>query len=189
LAIDERIEYFKKELSNDEKLLENAFKVERFYKKHKIKIWTILILLFGGFGSWKIQQVYREYKLNLANDALIKLKLNPNDKEALNQLKSNNPNLYNLFIYSKSVDSRDINSLSKVSGKDILLDDLKKYHLSVLKDKAGDSNYYKDLSIVEKAFEDIKSGKKDKAREALSLIDINSPLSNVVQLLRHLTLK
>jgi hypothetical protein len=190
LSIKDEIKYVKEELSSDEKLLENAFKIERFYKKHKIKIWAVLILLIVVFGGRAIYNAYYEHKLNLANSALLQLQSNPKNSTALNQLKDNNPKLYELFIYSQAIKDKDIKSLKKLtSSKDSLILDVTKYHLAVLKNRAGDSKYYKDLSIIEKAYEDIKAGKKDKAREALSLIDVNSPLSNIAKLLRHSILK
>jgi hypothetical protein len=190
LSIKDELQYVKEELNSDEKLLESAFKLERIYKKHKIKIWAILVILIGGFGTSASIKAYKEHKLNSANEAYLKLQTSPDDKEALKQLKENNPKLYNLYIYSQAISKKDekiLQELSKVDDK--LLLDLTKYHLNILKNRAGESKYYKDLSIIEKAYENIKAGKKAKARELLSMIDVKSPLLNIANLLKHLVLE
>jgi len=190
LSIKDELKYVKEELSSDEKLLENAFRLERFYKKHKIKIWIVLILLIGGFGGKAIFDSYKEHQLNAANQAFLSLQANPNDKKALEELKSNNPKLYSLYLYSTAIEKKDITTLEKLAaGDDKLLLDLAKYHINILKNRAGDSKYYRDLSILEKAFEYIKEGKKKEAREQLSLIDVQSPIADIVNLLKHLTIE
>jgi len=189
LSIKDELEYVKKELSSDEKLLENAFKLERFYKKHKIKIWAGLILLIGGFGGKAAITAYKEHKLNIANEALLKLEANPKDSQALEELKNNNPKLYNLYLYSKALKEKDSKALKTLANSDDkILMDLAHYHINILNNTPGDSNYYKDLSKIEKAYESLKKGEKTKAREILALIDVNSPLSNIANLLKHLTL-
>jgi hypothetical protein len=190
LSIKDELEYVKEELSSDEKLLENAFKLERFYKKHKIKIWAVLILVVGGFGGKAIFDAYSEHKLNVANQALLTLEANPKDSKALEELKSNNPKLYSLYLYSTAIKNQDIKTLQELTnGDDKLILDLAKYHINILKNRAGESKYYKDLATLEKAYEYIKEGKKAKAKELLSMIDVQSPVANIANLLKHFTIE
>lgn len=184
------VRYVKDELSSDEKLLESAFRLERFYKRNKIKIWAILIVLTVGFGGKVVSDAYKEHKIVKANDALVILLKNPNDKMALSELKANNPKLYALYNYSYAIKTGDLNRLNSIdASKDALLKDLISYHKAVLQNRAGDSKYYNDLSQVEKAYLALKEGKKADAKALLALIPENSPVAGVAQLLKHYTIK
>lgn len=188
MSIKDELNYVKDELSSDEKLLENAFKLERIYKKHKIKIWAVGVLLVLGLGGKALISTYQEHKLSKANEALMTLINKPDDKTALSELKSNNPKLYNLYIYSTSVDKKSIKGLESISkSSDELLKDLSSYHINILKSKAGNSKYYSDLSTLEKAYEALKSGKKNEAKTMLSMIGENSPVAGVAQYMKHYT--
>ena len=189
MSIKDELSYVKEELSSDEKLLENAFKVERFYKRHKIKIWAVVVLLVAGVGGNLLVDAYTQHQLMKANSALIKLLNQPNNREALEELKSYNPKLYNLYSYSKAVDSRDIDTLQRVNKSgDTLLADLSQYHINILKSKAGDSKYYSDLSALERAYEALKAGNKGQAKTILATIGENSPVAGVAKYLRHYTI-
>ena len=189
MVIKDEFGYVKEELSSDEKLLENAFKLERFYKKHKLKIWALVAIVVLGFGAKAVVGAYKEHKLTKANYALMKLMSKPYDKSALLELKENNPKLYNLYLYSTAIDKKDIKTLKVVnkSGDDILKD-LSSYHINILQSKAGNSKYYSDLSALERAYEALKDGKVSKAKTILSMIGENSPVAGVAKYLKHYTL-
>ena len=190
MSLKDDVEYVKGELGSDEKLLENAFRLERTYKKHKYKIWTLLVVLVLGFGGKAGYDAYNDYRLSEANDALLSLKKNPDDSGALQKLKSKNPKLYGLYLYSQAVKRADAKKLSSLeSDGDSLLADICAYHAAVLESKAGDSRYYKDLSLLEKAYEELKKGEKEKARAQLVLVPENSPVAGIARLLKHYSLK
>ena len=190
MGIKEEIKYVKDELSSDEKLLENAFKLERFYKKHKFKLWSAAaIIVIAAVGN-VLYTTYRDYRLNQANDALLLLEKEPKNSDALAKLQKNNSRLYALYLYSRSVKNRSASELNSVKNQeDGLLRDISAYHADVLRSKAGHSRYYHDLSLVEKAYLDIKAGNRAKARKTLTLVGENSPVANIARLLRHVTLK
>ena len=189
MSLKDDVEYVKGELGSDEKLLENAFRLERTYKKHKYKIWTLLVVLVLGFGGKAGYDAYNDYRLSEANDALLSLKKNPDDSGALQKLKSKNPKLYGLYLYSQAVKRADAKKLSSLeSDGDSLLADICAYHAAVLESKAVDSRYYKDLSLLEKAYEAIESKKSKKAAQLLSLIAENSPVAPVARYLKHYTI-
>ena len=187
--LKDELNYVKEELSSDEKLLENAFKLERIYNKHKVKIWAVVVLVVIGFGGKALMGVYHEHQLAKANNALVNLINNPNDKESLQELKNYNPKLYNLYTYSKAVDKKDIKTLENISNSDdTMLSDLSKYHINILNSKAGNSKYYSDLSAIEKAYEALKAGNKSEAKTILAMISENSPVAGVAKYLKHYTL-
>ncbi len=189
MSLKDEINYVKEELTSDEKLLESAFRLERIYKKHKVKIWAVVALLVIGFGGKALWGAYRDYQLSKANDAYLTLQKHPDDKAAQETLKSANPRLWALYLYARAVKSGDAKALDAIPvGDDALLKDLITYHRAVLGSRPGDSRYYADLSRVEKAYEALKAGHKDEARQLLSAIAENSPLAPIARLLRHATL-
>jgi len=104
----------KKELSGDEKVLESAFKLETFYKKHRLKLWVILIALVVFFGGRAIQESMHEAKLEKANEAFLVLQKNPTDKASFKILEENNPALLELFFYAEAVKNKDLKTLKKL---------------------------------------------------------------------------
>ena len=189
MSIKDELQHVKEELSGDEKILESAFKLERFYKKNKILIWAAGILLVVGFGGNVAWQAYQQSKLNTANQAYLTLQENPKDTGALETLKGNNPKLYALYELSQALKSGSAEKVQAFAGSsDALIADSAKYHAAALSGKPADSVYYHDLTVVEEAYADLKAGKKSEARSKLSLIAENSPVAKIAQLLKHYTI-
>jgi len=183
------LEDVKKELSSDEKLLAQAFQLEKFYKKHKIKILTTLAVIIIVIVGLNLKDYIHQKNLEAANSALLALQKDPNNKEALNTLKSKNPKLYALYEYSVNANSANLKGLEDIKTTDAFLQDVIKYHQNVIKRTPGDSLYYNNLAVVEKAYKLIKEGKKDEAKELISTVPSNSPVFPVARLLKHLTIK
>jgi len=178
----------KQELSGDEKLLEQAFHLERFFKKYKKPLIALAVLAVVAFAGYKINNYLVNSKLQKANSALLALEKNPNDKSALNNLKENNPKLYALYSYSVAVNSANKEALTKVDKDGKFLEDVVAYHLSVLEKEPKDSVYYKNLSLVQKAYLLIKNGKKQEAKNILIQIPKDSAVAPVARLLEHYTI-
>ncbi len=190
MSLKDEVEFVKGSLSSDEKILESAFKLERLYKKHKIKIWATVVVLVLFFGGGIAMQAYQDSKIQNANSALLTLQSTPDDASALSALKENNPKLYDLFIYSQAISNKDAKALAVLnSSSDTLLADLSKYHAGILDSKVVDSQYYQELTLIQEAFVALKSGKKDIAKQKLTLIGENSPVSNIARLLKHYTVE
>lgn len=190
LSIKDTIDEAKKEFSSDEQMLASAFKLERFYKKHKIAVLsfvTVVILFFGGRG---VMQVIEESRLNSANEAYMTLTKDAKNVEALATLKEKNPALFELYSYKKAVESRDIERLKTLStSKDEFISDMSSYHLSVLEGRVSDSELYKEVSTVNNAYLLIKDGKMDEAKNQLDLIGEQSPVYNISTIIKHYTIK
>lgn len=190
MSIKDEVEFVKDSLTGDEKILENAFKLERLYKKHRMKLWAgivvVLLLIGGKFGM----QEYKGVQLDSANKSLLALEKNPKNEDALANLKAKNPKLFELFRYSQAVKNSNIKTLEKLSKtNDKLIADISKYHMAVLQSKTTNSQYYNDLVLIEEAYNALKEKKKTLANQKLSLIGENSPVSSVARLLRHYALE
>ena len=189
MSIKDELQHVKEELSGDEKILESAFKLERFYKKYKMLIWGVGILLLVGFGGNAAWQAYQQSKLDTANQAYLTLQNHPKDGGALETLKGNNPKLYTLYELSQALKSGSAEKVQAFAGNsDLLIADIAKYHAAALAGKPVDSVYYHDLTVVEEAYADLKAGKKSEAKSKLSLIAENSPVAKIAQLLKHYTI-
>ena len=180
----------KKELSGDEKVLESAFKLETLYKKHKFKLWGVVIALVVFFGGTAIQENMHEAKLAKANEAFLVLQEKPTDKEAFKVLEENNPVLLELFFYSQAVKNKDIKTLETLSSsKNSVISDASKYTAGVLNKKPVDSALYNDMSLFEEGYLAIRAGDAKTAKAKLELIDDRSPLAVITGFLKHSIIK
>ena len=190
LKISETIDEVKKELSGDEQMLASAFKVEKLYKKHKFKLFAVVGLTVAYFGGTAIMESIEQGKRESANIALLTLQKDENNSKALEELKSNNPALFELFTYQKALkyaDKAQLKSLS--SSKNPIIADISNYHLSVIEGKQADSTLYDDVAKVYNASLYIKAGKISEAKDELELIGEDSPVYSFSKTIKHYTIK
>jgi len=180
----------KKKLSSDEKVLENVFKLETLYKKHKLKIWGVVVALIVFFAGTAIQETIHEGKLLKANEAFLVLQQNPTDEEAFKKLEANNPALLELFFYAQAAKNKDIKTLKTLStSKNSVISDASKYTVGVLSKKPVDSKLYNELSLFQEGYMAIVAGDKKSAKDKLELIDERSPLATITGFLKHSIIK
>ena len=190
MSLKDQAGFVKEALSGDEKILESAFKLEKLYKKHKFKLWGVIIALVLFFGGRAGMAAYQNSQLHQANEALLTLQKQPDDAAARKILQEKNPKLYALYAYMQAVEKQQSDVLQTLSSSsDALIEDISKYHAAVLDDKVVDSVYYQELALVEEAFEALKQGKKEIAKQKLSLVAENSPVASIARLLKHYTIE
>ena len=100
MGIKDEIKKDTEELKQDEELLVKVFKLEKFVKKYKKPLIggaVVLALIFIGYKSYDYIQTQ---KLIKANNALDRLLINPNDKEALEIVKKDKK-LYELYLLNQ----------------------------------------------------------------------------------------
>lgn len=190
MSLKDQAGLVKEALSGDEKILESAFHLERFYKKHKYKLWGAAIALILFFGGRAGLTAYRDSQLQQANEALLTLQTQPDNAAARKVLEEKNPKLYTLFSYMQAIEKRDEKALKVLAGtSDSIIADASRYHAGVLASKVTDSVYYQELALVEEAYEALKNGKKEIAKQKLSLVAENSPVASIARLLKHYTIE
>ncbi len=194
MSIKEQVEFAKEELTQDEKLLAGLIKAERFYKKNKLALIALAVIVFAGGIGYAAMEYINNRKLEAANVALLKLDKNPDDSSAMKQLEENDPKLAALFMLKKASETGDIKRLESLSrSKDALVADLASYHLGVWQADAEKIKKYrmksgallKEFALFDEAYLLMKNGKESEARERLSLISEDSPLSAVAEMLAH----
>ena len=198
MSIKNDIEMIKEELTSEEKFFEKSVITERFVKKYKnILIAGVAFIVVGVTGSI-VYNINKESTAKEANVALSSLQANPSDSNALAQLKSLSPSLYDAFIYSKALADKDITSLESLKDSKFLpLADLTRYELAQNKQDVNElTTYaltedaiYKDLAQVQAAIILMNEGQTDKAHSKLKTITEASPLSKIAKELLHYGVK
>lgn len=190
MSIKDDVNYVKKELSGDEKVLESAFKLETIYRKHKYKLWGAVAAIIIFFGGTAIQESMHEAQLAKANDAFLVLQKDPADEKAFKILEANNPALLELFFYAQAAKNKDMKTLKTLSAsKNSIIADASKYTASVLNEKPVDSKLYKEMALFGEAYQAIVSGDTKTAKNKLELIDERSPLAVITGFLKHSIIK
>ena len=190
MNISETINEAKKELSSDEQMLASAFKLEKLYKKHKIKIYSVLTIATVYVLGTAIMKNIEEQKLVTANSAYLTLKKDSKDQVAWSELQTSNPALFELYSYQEAINSSDKERLKSLStSSNTIIADLSSYHLSVLEGKPAKSELYNDFALVNNASILIKEGKVADAKDELSMISEDSPVYNISKMIKHYTIK
>jgi len=184
------IDDVKKELTSDEQMLASAFKAEKLYKKHKIKLFTIIGVVVAYFAGTAIMDKIAQNKKEAANTALLALEKNPKNTQALEKLKANNTALFELFSYQEAIKSADKETLKSLSSShNKIIADLASYHLAVMEGRPANSKLNSDFSKIYNASILIKEGKTTEAQEELELIPQESPIHNISKMIQHYGIK
>jgi len=180
----------KNELSSDEKVLENVFKLETLYKKYKFIIWALVVGLILFFVARAVMQNMNESKLLEANEAFLVLQTDENNGQALATLKEKNPKLFDLYSYSKAVEKEDTDALTSLANSsNEIIADASVYTQNTLSKTPKDSKLYNEIALFEQAYLAITKKDIKTAKHKLDLIGENSPLYTLATLLKHSTLK
>ncbi len=194
VSIKDQVEFAKEELTQDEKLLSGLIKAERFYKKNKTAIMSLLVILVVGAVGYAAMEYVNDRKLEAANAALLKLDKNPDDSSAMKTLEENDPELAALFMLKRASEKGEIKTLESLSkSEDPVISDLASYHLGVWqKDLQKIKSYrmksgalLRDFALFDEAYLLMKEGRKKEAKERLDLIGEKSPLKPVANMLAH----
>jgi len=184
------IDDVKKEFSTDEQMLTSAFKLEKFYKKHKFKIFTVVGLIIAYFVGTAIIDKMAQDKQEAANAAFLTLQENKTDATALETLKTKNPKLFELYSYQEAVKNADTTKLKALSSSsNEIVADLASYHLAVIENKSSQSKYHSDVAKIHNASLLIQEGKVVEAKEELELISEESPVYNISKMIKHYSIK
>ena len=190
MSITETINEAKKELTNDEHMLASAFKLEKLYKQHKLKLFAVIAIAVLYFGVTAIMDNIAQQKLVEANSAYLTLTKDANNTTALTALKTNNPALFELYSYQKAMKESDTATLKTLSSsQNEIIADMSAYHLAVLEGKPSASELNADVSVVNNAYLLIKEGKVIQAKDELDLIAEDSPVHNIAQMIKHYSIK
>ena len=198
MSLKENMDALKEELSSEEKFFESAVRTERFIKRYqKPLIGSVVALLFFAGGAI-VYQAYTKAKIESSNAAFSTLLSNPADASALEILKSDNPELYDVWRLSRGISQNDVSILESLkNSKAFGVADIATYEASAIKeDKNGLESYrkmqgalYKDLALVELAVMAIHQGNIAQAHEHIALIPEDSAMYQLGNSLSHYGVK
>lgn len=184
----------KEELNQEEKLFESAVKTERFVKKYKMPLISVVVTVIVVLIGNSIYQANKAQSIATSNEAYMTLLAQPDDSEAVKTLQENNPALYDAWKFQRAVQADDKAGLeSLTSSKSSVIADLASYELAAInKDKTALNAYalnqeavLKDLAVLDEAVLLMQEGKTVEAKARLAFIDERSPLKKLSMLLQH----
>ncbi len=194
MSVKNNLDFIKSEFSSDEKIIENAFRLELLYKRYKHIIWGVcgvvaILVVFMGAKSLIVESNAKK-----SSAILNSLLENPSDDNLRASLQKSNENLYNLFLLKESLDKGNTADLQELgSAKNEFVKYLANYHLgSFERDSAllenSDKYALGELSKIESAYIMIQNGKIADAKNILSTIPRDSQVAEIAQILAHTTI-
>jgi hypothetical protein len=188
LSLKENLDAIKQEISAEEQFLESVIKGERFFKKYKKPILSVVAVMIIGAIGYTSYSMIKESNLKASNVAYEKLLKNPNDKEALNILKNKNKELYLVFRFQQAIKKQDLKTLKELSSlkNNDLISDLSGYEVGQIENsKTLNSEYLRGFCLLEEGFDLLKDGKKEEASLKFAQINPNSGLAKIAKNLSH----
>ncbi len=194
MSVKNNLDFIKSEFSSDEKIIENAFKLELLYKRYKHIIWGVcgvvaILAIFMGAKSLIVESNAKK-----SSEILSNLLENPDDDNLRVSLQKSNENLYNLFLLKESLDKGNTADLQGLSeAKNEFVQYLANYHLgSFERDSAllekSDKYALGDLAKIESAYMMIQNDKITDAKNILNTISADSQLAEIARILAHTTI-
>ena len=182
MALKENIEAVKKEIGTEEQFLEGLIKSERFFKRYKKRIISVVVVAVLTGGTYATMSVLSENRLQASNEAYNKLLKNPSDDAAKMVLKNKNERLYNFYRFQQALESNDVATLKELAEykKDPVISDLASYQLSGTK-----SELLVGFIALQEGYKLLQVDKIKEAKLKFAQIDLNSPLKNISNNLEH----
>ncbi len=188
MSLKENVNFVKNEINNEEKFLESFVKLERFYKKNKILIISVFIIVIISIIGISIKKYIDNQNKIEANIAFNKVLDNNNDKESLEVLKQKNQKLYEIATYiiakkqnkTVQIDVEFFKSLTKYQEA------LKEQNIQKLNDVSMQKEFLlKEFAIFNKALIEAKNGKYEDSKNTLKLVPTQSSAYELVKILNH----
>ena len=184
MSLKDNIDYVKKEISTEESFMESFFKIEKFYKKYKSTIISIVaVAIVGTIGYYISNYINLQNKIE-ANKAFNQLLEDPNNKEALATLKEKNKKLYDITLFMQ--DSSANNEVEFLKELSSYSQAIKEQDIDKLTTVTQSQNFLlKDFALFNKALILVQKQQYKEAKEAIKQVPENSNLNALVKMLEH----
>jgi len=198
LSIRDDIVIVKDEITAEEQFLTGFIKTEKFVKKYKTLFLSVFALIAVGVACYIGYDFYEQDRVVKANDALNRVLKNPSDKNALTQLQSKSPKLYEMYVFMDAVSRGDQNALKTSSASsNSVVSDLAKYQHAALDANENELKAYasdkdallRDFANFLLAQKAIDKNSTKSAVEYLAKIPTSSSLKEQALFLEHLLIK
>lgn len=187
MSLKDNVGYLKDELSSEEKFIENFVKGERFFKKYKTLIITIVAILIIGLVVYVVKMSIDSSNKYEANIALSQF-LENGDEKALEILKSKNEKLYEVALFLKAKKEN-----KTVSVELPLIKELAKFQTATVSNNIEELNtlsmqndfLLKEFALFNKAMILTNESKYEEAKKVLKDIPQSSKAYELATLLNH----
>lgn len=187
MSVKDDVASIRKEISAEESYMENFFKVEKLLKKYKkVLIAGVATAVIGTVGYYVSDYLAEQNKLQ-ANEAFNILQENPKDIEAQAVLKVKNPQLYEIFQYTQ--DKTQANQETFFKELVLYRQAIKENDIEKITAVTQQQNFLlKDFALFNKAMLEVENKKYADAKATLQLIEQNSEVRPIAQMLEHFLL-
>lgn len=201
MGLKDDLKSIKTEFSNDEKMLENAFRLEILLKRYKKYLIALAVVLIVAIAYIFISDSVKKANALKATSAYEKLLNNPDDEKALQELESSSKSLYEayLFFHHNKLDLKDIQNdfikalahyqNASIKAGDTLDSNVDSNALNqALQNLESSDGILRHYGLLQVAFVLLQQNEIEQAKAKLALIPSNSPLRDEANLLEHFML-
>ncbi len=188
MSMKENVDFIKQELTTEEKFLEGTIKVERFWKKYKLLIIGVAIIIVAAVGGINYKKSVDASNKIAANEAMNLFLKDNKDEKALNTLKELDKRLYEVALFIKASKNSEIATVNVPYLKELMTynEAISKNDLNKLNELSMDNRFLlKEFAIFNKAMILTQDGKYEEAKSILKLIPETSQANQLSQLLMH----
>ena len=186
MNLKENVSYIKEELSTEEKFFESFFKVEKFYKKYKVAILSVIGLIIAFISISEITDYIKEQNKIKANKAYNNILLNRNDKKSIEILKEANNKLLNIALLQISKEKTQTTNVEFLKQITMYNKAIQDKDISALNRLILEQNFLlKDFAIFNKALIQTQNKQYKKAKQTLETIPFDSSIIDLVIMLKH----
>ena len=188
MSMKENVDFIKQELTTEEKFLEGTIKVERFWKKYKLLIIGVAIIIVVAVVGINYKKSVDASNKIAANEAMNLFLKDNKDEKALNTLKELDKRLYEVALFIKASKNSEIATVNVPYLKELMTynEAISKNDLNKLNELSMDNRFLlKEFAIFNKAMILTQNGKYEEAKSILKLIPETSQANQLSQLLMH----
>ncbi|WP_187892805.1 hypothetical protein [Helicobacter pylori] len=192
MSIKENLEQVKSEFKGDEKLLEGAFRLEKFFKRYKWVLLFIVVAFIAYLGDTKLQDYKHEQTRERITQIYNEVLESPNNIALQKRLKEVAPELYDLYQFARASERNDANEFKRLSqsSNEVVKTFAQYSYASLSRDKnlLEKSPILKEMSALQEVNLLYEENSKDaikKAHQSLSAIPLSSSLYAIISVLKH----
>lgn len=185
MSLQDNVSYIKEEISNEEKFFESFFKLEKFYKKYKYIIFAVVGLAIIYFIASNLNEYFMQKNKTEANITYAKAVQNPTDEKLLETLKGQNEKLYEAVLFQQN---KEIKNPSVKYFKELQTykNAVKNKDIATLNTLIASQDFLlRDFAVINKALLEVEKESFAKAKTTLKVIDQNSAVTPLANLLNH----
>lgn len=189
MSLKDDISRVKEELSTEEQFFTSFFKVEKFYKKYKIAIISVIVIALVSIIGSLVYDYISEKNLLASNEAYNKVLENPKDTSNLQVLKETNKKLFEIAQFKISQNNTQENNVE-------YLKEIAQYNKAVESNDIATLNklilnpnfILKDFAKLNKALILIEKKEYNKAKLTVNSIPEESSVNSLAAVVKHFLL-